>query len=335
MRPGTGLPIRALRDFLKAARGQPTNEVLKEFLRFLVKESSVSESGSLHLNDRDNRRLLLFNPDNFLFNEGFLSEGDPWQAEFQYNQGVAGKAFRTKIIQQVDKVEEEPEYSTTAGEVPIANLVCAPILLRGDEEPFAVASFHNSTHENVFDEEKKYFIEVYIDALELVLEAEMPRRESTEIFVVHGHDEAAREAVVGFMKELGLAPITLREEPNEGQTIIEKLEQHRGSGYAVVLLTPDDRGGSADSGVDQLKPRARQNVVFELGFFVGALGRGRVCTLHKPRVENPIEFPSDVSGVVYIPMDDEHGWKIPLASELHRARFEVDLNKLLRGGPMV
>ena len=126
-----------------------------------------------------------------------------------------------------------------------------------------------------------------------------------KIFVVHGHDEHARESVARFLEKLELEPIILHERPNEGRTIIEKFKRHAGDvGFVVVLLTPDDVGGPAEHGND-LKPRARQNVIFELGFFLGKLGRKRVC----PLVKGGVEIPSDYDGVVYIEMDDAGGWQ--------------------------
>ena len=93
-------------------------------------------------------------------------------------------------------------------------------------------------------------------------------------------------------------PTILHEQPNRGRTIIEKFEEYAAaSSIVLVLLTPDDLAASA-SDPDETKYRARQNVIFELGFFLGRLGRdsGRVILLHK----GPIELPSDISGVVYI-----------------------------------
>jgi len=150
------------------------------------------------------------------------------------------------------------------------------------------------------------------------------RAVGNEVFIVHGHDESAREAVARFIQSLGLKPIILHEQPNAGRTIIEKLEAHTAVDFAVVLLTPDDMGSLA-SDETSTKPRARQNVVFELGLFVGALGRERVCALHKGN----IELPSDFNGVLYVPMDDNGGWKRSLVREMRQAGLEIDLNKAL------
>ena len=144
------------------------------------------------------------------------------------------------------------------------------------------------------------------------------------VFIVHGHDEAPREAVARFVSQIGLKPVILHEQPNKGQTIPEKLLANANVGFAVVLLTPDDLGRA--EGEVELRPRARQNVILELGYFIGAIGRERVCALLK----NEIEFPSDYFGVVYHKLDDNGGWKQALARELQSAGFEIDWNKVMR-----
>ena len=116
----------------------------------------------------------------------------------------------------------------------------------------------------------------------------------------------------------------LDEQASQGKTIIEKFESHAQVRFAIALLTPDDTGSLSND--DTPRPRARQNVIFELGFFIGRLGRYRVCALTNGEVE--IEIPSDYSGVVYIPMDDG-GWKFGLVKELKAAGFNVDANLAL------
>ena len=145
--------------------------------------------------------------------------------------------------------------------------------------------------------------------------------DSSNEFVVHGRDEGAKQAVARFLEKLELSPIILHEQPNQGQTIIEKFEEHSNVGFAVVLLTPDDVGGPADEGNTQ-RPRARQNVILELGFFLGKLGRERTCAL----LVDDVEIPSDYDGVLYIPMDGQGAWMMNLVRELKGAGLEVDAN---------
>jgi len=143
-----------------------------------------------------------------------------------------------------------------------------------------------------------------------------------DIFVVHGHDEARIHEVQRLLSKLtGKEGVVLREQPSAGQTIIEKFEQHAArSAFAVVLLTADDLGRAKAATED--RERARQNVVFEAGYFVGLLGRSHVALLH----ESNVELPSDLSGVVYISFAGE--WKVDLAREMRAAGIEVDLNQL-------
>ncbi|MCY4426044.1 MAG: nucleotide-binding protein [Halieaceae bacterium] len=145
-----------------------------------------------------------------------------------------------------------------------------------------------------------------------------------KVFVIHGQDESAREAVARFLEKLELEPVILHELPNKGRTIIEKFEDYADVKFAVVLLTPDDAGKPAGNG-NGLEARARQNVIFELGFFIGKLGRERVCALLK----DGVEIPSDYDGVVYIKLDTAGGWKMKVIQELKAASFDVDANRAL------
>ena len=148
------------------------------------------------------------------------------------------------------------------------------------------------------------------------------RAGSSRVFIIHGHDEADREAVARFLEKLKLEPIILHEQSSSGRTMIEKFEAHADVSFAVVLLTPDDVGAALND-KDKLKCRARQNVILELGFFIGRLGRARVCALKK----HDVETPSDYDGVAYIDLDDAGGWKMRLIAELQSAGFDIDANK--------
>lgn len=152
---------------------------------------------------------------------------------------------------------------------------------------------------------------------------QVARAPSRKIFVVHGHDEGARETVARFIERIGFEAIILHEQANRGRTVIEKVEAHGDVGFAVVLLTPDDVGGTSP---EALHPRARQNVILELGYFVGLLSRARVCALRK----GDVEIPSDFAGVVYQPFDDHGGWKAALARELQEVGYDIDWNKVMR-----
>ena len=146
---------------------------------------------------------------------------------------------------------------------------------------------------------------------------------SKKVFSVHGHDDAAKEAVARTLEKAGLEAIILHEQVNGGKTIIEKLETCTDVGYAVVLYTPCDKGHAKND--PEERSRARQNVVFEHGYLIAKLGRDRVCALVKENVERP----SDLSGIVYIPMDDGISWKMMLAKEMNSIGFKIDANQLV------
>lgn len=149
-----------------------------------------------------------------------------------------------------------------------------------------------------------------------------PRDQGSKVFIVHGHDEAALLGLARFLEQIQLKAIVLSELPNQGRSIIEKFEDSANEvGFAVVLLTPDDMGASVSA--DEQNRRARQNVIFELGYFAGKLGRGKVCLLRKGEVE----IPSDLHGVIYTNMDAYGAWKIGLVKELKAAGLEFDANR--------
>lgn len=144
-----------------------------------------------------------------------------------------------------------------------------------------------------------------------------------DIFIVHGHDEEMKLNVARFIETLDLTPIILNEKANCGDTIIEKLERYSKVGFAIVLLSPCDDGRK--HGSKKWNPRARQNVIAEMGYFIGKIGRNRVCILRKLEVEEP----SDFTGIVYTPYDENNGWKIKLCQELNAAGYNVDANKII------
>lgn len=155
-------------------------------------------------------------------------------------------------------------------------------------------------------------------------EPRLIRPTSKRIFIVHGHDGEAREAVARFLSTIGFEPVILHEQANKGRTVIEKVEGNSDVGFAVVLLTPDDMGRAKSD--TELEPRARQNVLLELGYFIAKLGRERVCALKRGEVM----IPSDFAGVVWEEMDHSGGWKTRLGRELEAAGQQIDWNRVMR-----
>jgi predicted nucleotide-binding protein len=152
------------------------------------------------------------------------------------------------------------------------------------------------------------------------LAPDKPRRNSVKpkVFVVHGRNDEVKNDVARWLARIGLDEIILHEQPNGGRTLISKFQEVAAEvAFAVVLMTPDDVGGLA--GGDQTY-RARQNVIFELGFFIGKLGPARVAAL----LVGSIETPSDYDGVAYISYDKRGAWKLELAREFKALGFPFD-----------
>lgn len=146
------------------------------------------------------------------------------------------------------------------------------------------------------------------------------------VFIVHGHDTSLKNEAARFLRDLtGEDPVILHEQPDGGRSLIEKFEANAATtGYAVVLLTADDLGRAKSEATDQ--PRGRQNVVFEMGFFFGSLGRGNVAVIHDEGVEEP----GDVRGMLYVPKDSAGAWKMRIAREIDHAGIAVEWSALGR-----
>ena len=145
----------------------------------------------------------------------------------------------------------------------------------------------------------------------------------SKVFIVHGHDDGAKNEVARFIEKLGFEAKILHEQIDSGATIIEKLEKHTDVGFAIVLYTACDVGG-VRSKPEDLKPRARQNVVFEHGLLIGKIGRANVVAL----VKGDLEIPNDISGVVYKSMDISGAWKYSIAREMKSSGYDVDMPKV-------
>lgn len=148
---------------------------------------------------------------------------------------------------------------------------------------------------------------------------QMPHGEfnTKQVFIVHGQDDIAKLEMASFIKSLGLEPIILHLQASSGRTIIEKIEHYSNVGFGIVLYTPCDVGAKAGAMVSSY--RARQNVVFEHGYLIGKLGRPRVAAVVKGQVETP----NDISGVVYIALDDAKSWQQELIKEMKAAGYRI------------
>ncbi len=187
---------------------------------------------------------------------------------------------------------------------------------------------------NALDGKVKEKTEGYFRPITGVLADEMKQRQgvsatridpdNNRVFIVHGHDEGPRQSVARLMEGMGLVPIILAEAQNAGMHILDKLKHHSNVAFVVVLLTPDDVGG-VKGDKKAIRPRARQNVIFELGYFIALMGHSRVCALFK----EDVELPSDYQGILYHKYDVDDGWKLKLGKELKAAGLKINLDKLL------
>ena len=187
-----------------------------------------------------------------------------------------------------------------------------------EENKFESNHYHPSHLENMIG-----ILNAYLQFdKETILKKDAENKQDTnkKVFVVHGHNEAVNQEVARTIEKLGLQAIILREQPNQGDTIIEKFEKYaKQVNFAVVILTADDLINGDNNF------RARQNVVFEMGYFVGALGRKNVMFLLQDKVEKP----GDIDGVIYTIIDDAGVWKFSMVKELKASGYDVDANAIM------
>jgi predicted nucleotide-binding protein len=180
----------------------------------------------------------------------------------------------------------------------------------------SIGMYETSLGEKIADvykdiDKKIHRLDSIIERLELIplavsasppeqLQSAVSVSKTKKVFVVHGHDEVAKTSLEVFLHEVGLEPIVLHRQADQGLTVIEKFEKHSDVGYAFILLTPDEIAYLAADAIEpeaerKTEWRARPNVIFEFGYFVGKLGRSRVCCLYTGNVS----LPSDISGMIY------------------------------------
>lgn len=181
--------------------------------------------------------------------------------------------------------------------------------------------------------EGKIYVEKYKSEIMRLLEQparsrleQNPKPEIKQVFIVHGHNELMKSTVARFIEHLNLEAIILHEKASKGKTLIEKFSLHSDVHYAIVLLSADDRGFSKNESIDNSKLRARQNVIFELGFFIGKLGRENVHAIFE-QLDN-FDMPTDFAGVAMTPFDAAGGWKMQLINELKAAGAQLDLSRV-------
>lgn len=147
---------------------------------------------------------------------------------------------------------------------------------------------------------------------------------SNKVFVVYGKEDETSSDVIQTLQKLELEPITLHDEPNSQNSTLGKIEDYPHVSFAVVVLSPDDLAHPMEEPSESAKYRASQNVILELGYFLGKLGKQNVVAIYNKK-EN-FKVPTDITGVIWI--EHKTGWYFQLIRELKECNFDVDANKL-------
>ena len=148
------------------------------------------------------------------------------------------------------------------------------------------------------------------------------------VFVVCGTDGKMKQAVTNALTKLRLVPVVMCEEPSQGRKIVERFQEYSDVGFALVLLSPDDFVYVKDEPPTKRKLRPRQDVVFELGFLLGKLGRSNVLVFQR-ECQN-FEGPTDFEGMKVTAFDDRDSWKLALLRELTNCGYNVDADRILK-----
>ncbi len=298
----TKFTMDMLNNFIQSARTQTQSDILKTFLRLIIFKGDLAESGSIVIWNKSDSKLHLFNDDDFLFTENFLDPSKKWKFEFDRWEGLAGQAFQSGRMQFSEDVSKDKRFAAVGDGEPIKDMVCMPIAVRSLTQPFGVASFHNSpSSEMVLDEAARTTAEVAVSTLGLALDLSAARLATQSVFIVHGRDMSALNALQTVLLKRGIDTLTLADQPRTGEALLHKLDEVVSACCAgFVLLTPDDVGRLSSNKKVQLKPRARQNVVFEGGLLFGRFGAHRICFL---MTDPNLELPSDIQGILYEQFD--------------------------------
>ncbi|MCK4311330.1 MAG: nucleotide-binding protein [Candidatus Cloacimonetes bacterium] len=237
-----------------------------------------------------------------------ISNIDQWKnAEKKYNHWNGENYESLKKIFKKNTIAKDYSSSEwTIGRILISDL-------KLDEK---TAKLHKDIEEKL---NKLNSIKMSLGVLET--KTEKKREAKNKVFFVHGSDCDTKDKVLNFIKKIGLEPIILKELAAAGKTLIDEIQEQSDVKYAIALLTPDNVGGVYS---EELQFRPTQNVILEVGFFVGKYGRKNVSTLH----HEDIELPADYHGYEYIKIDNMDNWKAILVKELNNAGFDIDLNKI-------
>ena len=138
------------------------------------------------------------------------------------------------------------------------------------------------------------------------------------VHIVYGKDQVMKREVAKTLEMLGFEPVILHEQPNQGRNLLGEFSEYSDVVFVVVLLSPDEDSTTS--------PRASQDVILELGFFLGKLGKGKVLSFYKEK--SNFDLPVDITGAGYVKFDEEGTWKYKLAKALEKIGFRVELKKI-------
>jgi len=232
------------------------------------------------------------------------------------------------------KIEDHGIYGNPGVEMQAWIAECEDYLIKNygrDSTPWRIfervnQEYFTGYYEDEFNREKTKILSALTSCLRIdskeVKTNQIKELDLTKVFIVHGHDALLKTEVARFIERLKLEAIILHEQASSGKTIIEKIEEYSNVGFGVVLYTSCDVGAKNEEN-PALKERARQNVVFEHGYLIGKIGRQNVCAI----VKGNIEKPNDISGVVYISVEED--WRLNLAKELRNSGYQIDMNLVI------
>src|SRR5262249_3632251 len=267
------------------------------FLKTLINEDEVADSGSVLINHPRQQKLVLFNENNFLFDEEMLEPvPGKWMKEFPYARGIAGMAFeQAQTIHFSRGSSPKRLEQALMGDSPIQNMICIPIMT-AQGPPFGVVCLHNNDPERKFSAEQIDNIQAFVDIFAIALHVPTPELHlERNVFIVHGRDEGALGELLLVLEKYGVRPKVLRDEEKNAVHILTALEDLlRDCTGGFILATPDDEGRLA--GDRKFASRVRENVMFETGLlFAKFRSLNRVAILLK----EPLDLPSDLNGVSF------------------------------------
>lgn len=199
-------------------------------------------------------------------------------------------------------------------------------LLGGKDRKYLIESILKSKVKGAYICTEKFLSPPEKISASTQLAAATSRSTSHRIFVVSGSDVEMKKAINEALTKLRLVPLILCEEPSQGRKIVERFDDYADVSFAIVLLSPDDFVYSKNEPPGKRKLKSRQDVVFDLGFLLGKLGKDNVLVFF--REYEGFEIP-DFEGIKLAAFDNRGSWKLSLIRELSKSGFQLDSDRIL------